>query len=391
MRDRRMKQTRSVARVSAWILLLTACCGFCDVLLTEDFEAQGAWRRRVDGTCTIELVPGGHDGKCVKIHCPQKGTAYYTIDLGPELIRGRRLKVRAMVRTQDVAQGEQVYSTAKFHVGGRSAGKAFNRAKWFTGTHNWREETFLAPIPDDIEKPVFDLAIQGTTGTVWFDSLVIDDGLQACIALDLKAVANTSLSDGVADDGAGGFLDTGSKNLRDVPRGDVTLGGADFRILPSGQNHGATCVVLRGAERPTLPDTPVPAKSPGNAKPTPAIVPVKFKGKGLLFLQAAGWVDAKRSEPCLVYEVTYADGQTVDVPVMEGRDIGAFDAPADLPNWRVVWTMERPGGTVGIGVMRWSNPRPDVTMESVALRTPGAGAVPVVLGISLDRTGRGLK
>lgn len=380
-----MRVHRETGLLSLWVVLLTASVGLCDVLLEETFESAGAWRKRVDEKCSIELVADGHAGRCVKIRCPEKGTAYYSVDLDPERIRGCRLKIRAMVRTEDVQQGEQVYAAAKFHVGGRSGGKPFNRAKWFVGTRDWHEETFVAPIPDDIEKPVFDLAIQSTSGTVWFDSLVIDDGLKACMVLDLAAVANTSLSDGVADDGAGGFLDTGRDNLRNVLRGDVVLGGYDFHILGPGQNHGATGVALRGIERPGFPQTPPSVKKPGNPTLSPAVVAVGRKGTGLLFLQAAGWVRPERTEPCLVYTVAYADGKLIEIPIMEGRDVGAFDSPQDLANWKVAWTETRWGKTVGLGVTTWSNPRPDIPIETISLHSPGTGAVPVVVAISLDR------
>ena len=345
------------------------------------------WSKRVEGTATVELVPGGVKGTCLKISCPEQAAAYYTIKLDPERVRGKKIAVRAMVKTENVVQGPQVYSTAKFHIGGRIGKQAFNKALWFTGTKDWREEVMVALIPEDIEAPVFDLAIQTATGTAYFDSLTIDDGLKQQMALDLKMVANTSFSDGVADDGAGGFIDTGGLDLRDVPRGDVELGGCAFSIMRPGTNHGATCIALKGLKRPKLPASPRPTKTPGAKEAAPAVIPVAFKGKQLLFLQAAGWVDPGRNEPCLVYTIHYADGETEDAPMREGVDIGSFDAPADLPNWRVVWTAKRQDRTVGLGLARWRNPRPEVAIESITLRSSGKGAVPIVVAISLDRKG----
>lgn len=366
---------------------LTSAVGMGDVLLTEEFEGQGAWTKRVQGKATIELVPGGVKGKCVKISCPEQALAYYTIKLDPAKVRGRKLAVRAMVKTENVVQGPQAYSTAKFHIGGRIGKKAFNKALWFTGTTDWREEVMIALIPEDIEAPVFDLAIQTASGVAYFDNLTIDDGLKQQMALNLEAVATTNFSDGVADDGAGGFIDTGGLDLRDLPRGDVELGGYLFSIMKPGTNHGATCVALMGLKRPKLPATPRPTRKPGAKGPAPASVPVAFKGKQLLFLQAAGWPDPARKEPCLVYTIHYADGEKVDAPMQEGVDIGAFDAPADLANWKVVWTAKRQGRTVGLGVAKWENPRPAEAIGSITLRSPGKGAVPIVAGITLDRKG----
>jgi len=375
---------RITGLLAAAVLLYTAPAR-SDVLLTEQFEERGEWRTKTNGAATVELADHGVEGKCLKLSCAEGATAYYTVKLEPERVRGRRLVIRAMVKTENVTVGAKPYCTAKFHVGGRSGGRAFNRAKWFSGTRDWREEEMIAPVPEDIEKPVFDLAIQAASGTAYFDKLVIDDGLKPQIAIDLAPLANTNFSDGVSDDGAGGFIDTGTLDLRDLPRGDVELDGAGFYIMQPGENCGATCIALRGLKRPNLPTTPKPVKRPGAAKRTPATAPVGFKGGALLFLHAAAWVDATRGAPCLIYAVRYADGETIDVPIREGVDIGAFDAPKDLANWKVAWTGRRAGRTVGLGVARWRNPRPDVKIESISLRTPGAGAVPIVAAVSLDR------
>ena len=378
-------RSRSTALV--W-LLLTWRVAMPDSLLQEDFEKPGKWTKRIKGKGSIELVDGGFEGKCVRIVATEPGVHYYTIKLDPKRVRGKRLTIRGKVRVENVAQGPQSYSTAKFHVGGRVGRTAYNRATWFVGTKDWFDAVLIADVPEDITNPVFDVAIQGTTGTAYFDSLTIDDGMKAHMPLDLKLVANTSYSDGVADDGAGGFIDTGALDMRNLPTGDVILGEVEFRLMIPGANSGATCVALKGAKRPHLPAAPKPVKKPGQGVPVPAVVPVKHKAAGLVFLQAAGWIDASRKAPCLIYTVRYADGETLDVPIIEGIDIGAFDAPKDLPNWKVVWTDTRWGKAVGLGATRWTNPRPTIKIESVSLRSPGTGAVPIVAAITADRKGK---
>ncbi len=356
-----------------------------DELVREEFEAQGQWTTRVAGKGSVELVAGGVSGKCLKITCADGGTAYYTLKLDPERISGQRLLVRAMIRTQDVVPGSQPYCTAKFHFGGKEGRTYFNRAKWFTGTSDWHEETFVAPMPDKLTDPVFDLAVQEASGTLFVDDLVIDDGLKAHMPLNLKPWANTNFSDGVAGDGRGGFLDTGRLDLRDLPERDVEFGGVAFYVLAAGENHGATCLALRGLERPAFPLAP-PAVQTNKGQPAASVlVPVGHRGKAVAFLQAAGWADPARTAPCLVYTVDYADGESVQIPMREGHDIGRFDAPRDLPNWKVAWTANRAGTTVGLGITRWQNPRPTVTIASIGVRTPGQGAVPVVAAITLIR------
>jgi len=359
---------------------------YADVLVSESFEEQGAWQGRGGGKHSIELVAGGEEGKCLKLVSGDlQSTAYYTLRLDPKLVRGKTITARGKVKVENVVQGEKVYCTAKFHFGGRVEGTAYNRAEWFTGTKDWFDAKLVAEMPKDITDPVFDLAIQNASGAVYFDSLVICDDLEPMMALDMKEMFNTNLSDGVAGDGRGGFIDTGNLNLRDLPRGKVALGDWQFRVLIPGANVGATCLALRGAERPSLPLVPGVAPKKGKKAAKLPVIPVGQKGRSLLFLQAAAFLDPSRTGPCLEYTVRYQGGDSLSIPIHEGRDIGAFDAPADLPNWRVVWKQERFGKTVGVGVTRWQNPKPDIVIESIQARSPGTGAVPIVLAVTLDR------
>lgn len=346
-----------------------------DVVLKEDFEQQGNWRKQLRGKGSAELVPGGARGKCLKITTAQAGMAYYSVDLDLAKVRGKKLEIRAKVKLDNVVVGAQPWCRAKIHVGTWVGKKLLHRPKLFDGTMDWHDQVLIAPVPENAERVVLDLGIQMGTGTAYYDELVVDDGLKPQMALDLSALANTSYSDGVAGDGRGGFVDTGSVDLRDIPTGQVRLGGIDFYVMPPGENYGATCVALRGLKRPQLPDQPKGAVAVGR------------KGRRLLFLHAAAWVDPARQAPCLTYTVRFADGQTVDIPIREGVDIAAFDAPGDLPNWKVVWRSERAGRTIGLGLTEWRNPRPDAAIECIMLKTSGKGAVPIIVAITLDRKG----
>ncbi len=345
-----------------------------DVVLKEDFESPArGWQKRLRGKGTIELAPGGVSGKCLKITSRGAAMAYYSIFLDPARVRGKRLVVTAKVKLDHVQRGKQRWCCAKIHVGAWEKGKLLHRPKLLEGTFDWREVKLVAPIPAGADRVQLDLGIQMAAGTAYFDDVLVDDGLKPLMPLPLDAAANTSMSDGVAGDGRGGFIDAGALDLRDFPAGDVKLGGVDFYVLKPGENSGAACVVLRGRKRPAFP---LKAAGP---------IPVGRKAKGLFFLQAAAWVEPGRREPCLVYAIRYRDGKTLRLPMREGVDIGSFLAPKDLPNWKVVWRSRRPGADVGVGVTAWKNPRPDVAIESISLSSPGQAAVPIVLAITLDR------
>jgi hypothetical protein len=346
-----------------------------ETVLKDGFEQQGDWKKNIRGKGTIELVDGGAGGKCLKVTAQDGALAYYTIQLDPRRVRGKRLIIRAKVKLDDVRIGPEAYSTAKIHVAFTAGKKVRHRAQRFVGTADWHDQLLVAPIPEDAEKVVLDLGIQNGTGTAWFDDLVVDDGVAEHVPVSIRTVANTSYRDKVAGDGRGGFLDTGPMDLRSLPVGNIRLGGADFYILLPTENYGRTCVALRGRERPALPEK------------IETVIPVGRKASRLFFLQAAAWADPKRKSVCLICTVHYGDGKVVHVPMCEGIDVGAFEAPRDLPNWKVAWTHKQDGRTVGLGVTTWKNTRPGQAIRFIRLRTPGRGAVPVVVAVSLDPKG----
>jgi len=343
------------------------------VLVTEDFEKTGDWKVDVRGKGRVELVPGGVHGSCLKAVAEANAVACYSLRLPLASVRGKRLTVRAKVRLENVVQGSRRSSTAKIRVTYTDANMPQHQERRFLGTMDWQDQVFVAPIPLAAEKVTLVLGLQGASGTVWFDDLVIDDGVREHDAISLRTAANTGFRDEAPDDGRG-FVDAGpQRDLRHLPTGYVRLGGVDFYVMKPRENGGRTCVVLRGRERP---DRPARIETP---------IPVGKRATRLFFLQAAAWTDPGRKEPCLVYTVVYEDGKRIEVPMREGTDIGAFEKPKDLKNWKVAWTaMGGGGGTLGLGVTTWRNERPDVPIRSIGLSTPGTGAVPVVVAISLD-------
>jgi len=248
-----------------------------------------------------------------------------------------------------------------------------HRAQRFVGTMDWHDQVLVAPVPEHAERVVLDLGIQNGNGTAWFDDLVVDDGVKEHVPLNLKPAANAGFGGQMLDGGR--FLDAGGPDLRAIPVADLKLAGIDFYVMHGQENYGRTCIALRGAKRPDLPAR------------TETVIPVAQKGSRLFFLQAAAGLDASRKAPCLVYEVHYEDGTSAKIPMREGTDIGAFDKPKDLPNWKVAWTAKHGDATIGLGVTTWRNPKPGVPIAFIRLTTPGTGAVPIVVAVSLDPKG----
>ena len=78
----------------------------------------------------------------------------------------------------------------------------------------------------------------------------------------------------------------------------------------------------------------------------------------------------------------YDDGETETVDIVAGTGISNFDQPRDLEGCPLVW-QDTNGATtrVGVGMIEWQNPRPDVAVESITIASAGNG-VPIVLAVT---------
>ena len=356
---------------NGWAASNSASAG---VIFEDDFESLDArWTENINGPATIEIVPGGIEGNCLKV-TSEGGLGYLTTQLDPEQYAGTTVEVRGMVKLEDVEQGPEVYSTAKFHLGidvGPDRTRVNRAARWL-GTSDWAEKVLKADIDEEAVRIILDIGIQNGTGTVYFDNLVVRDTLGKGRPISLFPIANLGRSDGVPGDGKGSFLDLGMHDLYALPAGNLETEEVTLYVPQPGDNSGQTCVILKGTERPGFPEQTEP-------------LPIGKKARSLHFLQAAAWADTAGQEPCLSYEIEYADGETTMVDMQAGMDIGNFDDPKPAGNWTIAWEGENGTGKhVGVGVATWENPRPEVGIKSLRIRSAGNG-VPIVLAISYLR------
>ncbi len=93
------------------------------------------------------------------------------------------------------------------------------------------------------------------------------------------------------------------------------------------------------------------------------------------------------------YVVHYADDETVEIPILHGRDVRDYwnfpESRADDPGLVVAWT----GSTMASRQHRaktrlykttWENPRPDVMIRSVDLIHGGTRAVPILVALTIE-------
>ncbi|MEA4863468.1 MAG: glycoside hydrolase family 20 zincin-like fold domain-containing protein [Victivallaceae bacterium] len=143
-------------------------------------------------------------------------------------------------------------------------------------------------------------------------------------------------------------------NLDALPLPGARVGAVEFRIAE--YNHLPAAVSVKSRLAPKLANESFP-------------VPVGLKASKLYFLHSTVSTIEKFKKQVATYRIRYTDGETVDVPVLFGIDIGALYSPInfDLAPMRAL-TITGADDTVGrIWYQTWNNPNPDKTIESVAL------------------------
>ena len=190
------------------------------------------------------------------------------------------------------------------------------------------------------------------------------------LLVPLEKVANRSLADDVAGNGKGGWSDQGSNDLRHFPvrppddqaqeilqvYGDAALGAirllnVPFRIAQTPTGQGQAVIVAAD-----YPGVPSEVKA----------IPVARKVSRLLFLHTTMFNGTGH------YVIHYADGSTAEVPVA-ANDWWVPTAGEEL---LLAWAKPQDyGPNVGVFLMPWSNPRPQVAVESVDLVSDSKGWV----------------
>ncbi len=189
--------------------------------------------------------------------------------------------------------------------------------------------------------------------------------------LDLTAVANRSYGDRLPGDGEGGWTDQGENHLRHAPWGVTDCNGVPFDFIRPDQNDDRACVILRSTRQPYLPD---------------AVrgIEANLKARTLYFLHAGAWL--QNGQEAFRYVVRYADGTSVAIPMVCGRDfldwwIDTRKAISPSMRCRVGWmNTERRG----FHVARWANPSPEKTIATIDIVSACTGTIPIIEAITAE-------
>jgi len=100
--------------------------------------------------------------------------AAVTQKLSVESLRGTRLRISGRIKAEGVVQPPQSYNGVKMMLIVEAPdGKQWVQRNGIGGTFDWKEIVFTATVPEDATAATLHLGLESTTGTVWFDDIVI--------------------------------------------------------------------------------------------------------------------------------------------------------------------------------------------------------------------------
>ncbi|GEM_PF-3156225 len=191
-------------------------------------------------------------------------------------------------------------------------------------------------------------------------------------AIDLIPYANRGFKDEVAGDGKGGWTDQGLNDLRWFKSGKLLCKGIPFEVIDPELNDNRSCLVLRGKERPAFP-----SQIEG--------IRVNKKLDRLYFLHTAGWAEEGSGEIGRAV-INYQGRRQESIRFSNGRNIGDWWSPGDLPEARLGWTGRNPvSGKIGVWVYAWNNPYPDEKIDAIDLISDGTGGVYGLIALTGER------
>jgi glycosyl hydrolase family 2 len=180
-----------------------------------------------------------------------------------------------------------------------------------------------------------------------------------------------------------GWFGDRNRTFAGLPEGRHVFAGVPYEIYEMPTSPVPQVLMLGGNRVPR--DLPEEIRG----------IPVGVKADALFFLHTARldrrMNDRDRREKkrfvMFQYVVHYADGQSVEVPIVSEIDIHHYrqQEPKALPGAQLAWT--RPYGdekeSASAWAKQWNNPRPDVVIESVDMvYVDRARGVPVLLAIT---------
>ena len=264
-------------------------------------------------------------------------------------------------------------------------------AEWMTGNYAYRQLKGTVTAPKGACWFRLGFGLRNCSGWAAFDAMDIqtrpgaqeaeaskamplDASKFAWTACDLTKLLNRPLADDIDNDGKGGWTDQGpTMDLRNLQAGDYTWNHVAFRV-PKGN----ACFIMKNRRRPS--------------ENLPAGGKVQLSGKAdvLALLHSGAWIQQDVRQA--TYIIHYADGGKVEIPVVGGKNILDWTAPANRAGelkYDPALGLLLPATSVAspqfvhvtVWMLLWKNPHPD--KQIVALEVQGANqGIPGLIAVS---------
>jgi hexosaminidase len=182
------------------------------------------------------------------------------------------------------------------------------------------------------------------------------------LLIDLGKQANRALED--RDESQ--WIQKGpSLDLAALPTGVQLLGPYRFHISGAVMTKGARASV--------------------SGLPATVKLEIGEKTSRIAFLHTTGWISTISRELIGSYLIEYSDASTATISLSYGQNIFAWTEQtlrSVVPE--LVWRGKTGDGLdIGLGTLVWANPKPDLAIKSITLRSLGKQANPTLLGLTL--------
>ena len=286
-----------------------------------------------------------------------------------------------LVRFSTHASGEVGVPTAKWQGGkfmlrtvGKDGKSAFPSAFFPNGAGLFEDREFVIRhfVDWDVKSAELFFGFQAAAGKLTFKDLSLET---EATFLDLRPAANMGYVDEVAGDGKGGWSDQGPENDARGFRRDTKnylYGGVPFGPLDPAKNGGRSCIVLKGGNFSSGPES---ATVSGG----------KAGGKYLYLLHTLTWAGGGQGVVGSV-EVTGVNGYTQVLTVRESTDVGNWWTASRMPNGfpAATWKTAK-GGLVSMFASKWALDKRVGTIDSVTFKTLSPAMWIVVAASVSDR------
>ncbi len=359
-----------------------------------DKGVDDATAARSNGVC---LQVSAAPGKTISA----EGLGYWSVDL--PTTDGAQIDLSLWIRASKIksaAAGGGIYALAEFRdatgqnvakqflAGGEGDAKPAN-VDFMEGTYAYKKLSGMVTAPSGARWFRMGFGMKECSGWAAFDDFDIQTrpGVAEAEAVvkrpietekydwriaDISKLFNRPL----ADDGKGkpGWTGQGPQmDLRGLQAGEYKFNGVPFRV-----EKGNACFIMKNK------------KLPSDDLPNGGKVELKGKADLLAFLHSGGWLepDVKHS----TYIIHYEDGSKAELPIIGGKNIWDWTAPADRVDdakydpvlGLVLHAVTVPSPQfvhVNVWMTLWKNPHPDKQIVELEVKGENEG-IPGLIGVS---------